>query len=373
MRFHFTILFLLLLPLLASASPWENRGVKVLGTGASNEKKSTMYRMTDDNGNTFEVNYREMPDEETQKRVIALKDTFYGWKEISSERTEFFFSDEGIYSILHIRTITYRGKNLAPFLPAGLAFQDRKEGLYYRFRIIVENTSYMLEGIYTGEEDLLERIYTFVEKEKMKASGYDTSPEVKTESTEENKKHRLSACIYGNCLLPTRKLASLFAYGYGGMAGITLHDTGISISDKTLFHLDFTLAAGYWRYRVKDDAGDVTTCRIDSAYIIPMSLTARYRFALPHDFFVAPVVSVGYNYNSIDYFEHVSGADDRAVKIREWAPSLGGGVQTGYHLIRDKLTIIAGVQYTSMFERYMTTHSFVFQAGMEYSFTSFGN
>ncbi|MGL4368047.1 MAG: hypothetical protein ACRCUT_00010, partial [Spirochaetota bacterium] len=148
---------------------------------------------------------------------------------------------------------------------------------------------------------------------------------------------------------------------------------GISITDKTLFHLDFTLAAGCWRYSVKDDTGGVTSCSIGSAYVIPVSLTARYRIPLPHGFFIAPAVSLGYNYNSIDYYEPVAGADDRAVKIREWAPSLSGGMQLGYHIIRDKLTVIVGAQYAGMYERYMTTTSFVFQTGVEYSFMIFGN
>ncbi|MGL4370599.1 MAG: hypothetical protein ACRCUT_13145, partial [Spirochaetota bacterium] len=228
MRFYFTILILLLLPLTASASPWEDSGVKALETGASSEKKSTMYRMADGSGRIFEVNYSEMPDDGTQERVIALKDIFYGWQSISAERLEFFFSDEGTYATVHIRTITYREKKLSPYLPAGLAFQDRKEGLYYRFRIIVENTSYMLEGIYTGEEALLKRIDDFIEEEKEKAAANDTPPEVKASPAAGKTRHRLSACAYGNYLQPAGKLADVFAFGYGGMAGVTLHDAGIS-------------------------------------------------------------------------------------------------------------------------------------------------
>lgn len=372
MRFYFTILFILLIPLLAAGAEWSSLDVRIIETGASDEKGSTKYILADSKGQNFEVNYSDTPAEDKQKKVLSLKDTFYSWERISISRMEFFFSGEGIYSILHIKKVTYREKDLLPYLPAGLAFQDRKEGLYYRFRILVDNTSYMLEGIYTDEEALLKRIYDFIETEEGTVQK-EPAPEVKAAVEEKKVQHRLSVCAYGNYLYPTGKLSTVFSGGYGGMAGITLHDIGISFTDKTLFHLDFTLAAGYWYYGVKDYSGEITSCSIDSAFIIPISLTARYRITFLQDFFIAPNVSVGFNYNSIDYYEPVSGGDDKAVKIREWAPSLLGGVQLGYSVIKERLTIIAGVQYTGMYERYMTTSSFVFHTGVEYSFMVFGD
>lgn len=61
-------------------------------------------------------------------------------------------------------------------------------------------------------------------------------------------------CLYGNYLIPTGRLTRVFDDGYGAMAGITLHNAGISLNDKTLFNLDFTLAAGYWCYGIKPAA-----------------------------------------------------------------------------------------------------------------------
>jgi hypothetical protein len=99
----------------------------------------------------------------------------------------------------------------------------------------------MLEGKYTDEEALLKRIYDFIK----------TQETINEKKEAEQLKHRLSVYASGNYLLPSGKLADVFSYGYGGMAGLTLHNAGISLNNKTLFHLDLTLAAGYWQLAEK--------------------------------------------------------------------------------------------------------------------------
>lgn len=373
MRIYPAIIIALFIPLLLSGAEWDSFDVKVTGTSLSIEKGSTNYRLSDVNGKSFEVNYSAVPDENTRKRVITLKDIFYGWERISATRMEFYFSEDGIYTNLQTQKIAYKGENLLPYLPAGMSFQDRKEGLHYRFRIVVENKSYMLDGVYTDEEALLLEIYNFIKTKENPEQAIRVQKSIEDRSDPgELLKHRLSIFAAGNYLMPTGKLAEIFSDGYGGMAGVTLHNTGLSLNDKTLFHLDFTLAAGYWRYdKIKDPDNEIT-CDIDSAYIIPVLLTGRAPFRFYRNFFIAPMAGVGYNYNSIDYYDQISDAD-KITKIREWAPSLSAGFQLGFSIIENKVSILAGAEYTAMFERYMTASSFVFHAGVEYSFMIFGD
>lgn len=232
----------------------------------------------------------------------------------------------------------------------------------------------MLDGVYTDEEALLLEIYNFIKAKENpeQAVRVQKSNEDKSDQGERIK-HRLSIYAAGNYLLPTGKLAEIFSDGYGGMAGVTLHDTGISLNDKTLFHLDFTLAAGYHHLAVKGELQPEITSVIDSAYIIPLCLYARYNIDAFGIFLLSPMFGVGLNYNSIDYSEQQPTGEYKAVEVREWAPSLSAGIQLGYPVIKDKLTLIGSAEYKWMFERYMTAQTLVFQLGVEYSFMVFGD
>jgi outer membrane protein W len=374
MRIYPAIIIALFIPLLLSGAEWDSFDVKVTGTSLSIEKGSTNYRLSDVNGKSFEVNYSAVPDENTRKRVITLKDIFYGWERISATRMEFYFSEDGIYTNLQTQKIAYKGENLLPYLPAGMSFQDRKEGLHYRFRIVVENKSYMLDGVYTDEEALLLEIYNFIKTKENPEQAIRVQKSIEDRSDPgELLKHRLSIFAAGNYLMPTGKLAEIFSDGYGGMAGVTLHNTGLSLNDKTLFHLDFTLAAGYHHLTTKGGLQPEITSVIDSAYIIPLCLYARYNVDTFGIFTLSPVFGVGLNYNSIDYSEQQPTGVYEAVKVREWAPSLSAGFQVGYPVINDKLTLFSSAEYKWMFERYMTAQTFVIQLGVEYSFMVLDN
>ena len=403
--------------LILLGADWDRFNVKVTGSGPSDEKDSTRYSLVDAAGKAFEVNYSAVPDESRQKRVMELKDTFYSWKRINVERMQFYFSTDAIYSNLETGKIAYNEEDLLPYLPAGLSFQDKKEGLYYRFRIIDRDKSYMLEGIYTDEETFLRTIYNFIKKrdntgqtfnvkeivsdgktsdEKTPGgtANYDKTPgetynveKTPDETTSDKKKHsavkketgtgdvhpRLSVFLLGNYIMPREALADIFSSGYGATAGLTLHNTGISLNDKTLFNMDLGLAAGFTWLVVKDDLDITISSNVDRAFIIPVLLCARFPFDIYRGFFIAPLFSVGYNYNSIDFTEPVSTGGYAAVKIREWAPSLSAGLQFGFPVTRDRLTILAGAEYSAVFEREMTSKSFVFHLGIEYSFMTFGN
>ncbi len=364
MRRYLVFFMILLFPVIAPAAGWDDLGVKVVTSGSSDEKGSTRYTLNDAGGRSFEVNYPETPDQIRMKRVVELKDTIYAWRGITARRIEFYFSGEGIYLNLHLKSIKYKDKDLMPYLPAGLAFQDRKEGLYYRFRIVVSGTSHMLEGIYSDEESLLQRIYGFIYEEEVKEEAA---------KLKENNTQLLSLRAEGYYLLPTGKLAEVFDAGYGALAGISLHNAGISLNDKTLFHLDFTFLTGYWSYSTKSGISDEYSCDVQSAYIIPLIVNVKYLFRPFTDFYIAPLCGAGLNYASIDYIEPVSGSSGKPEKIKAIAPSLSAGFETGYSIIKNRVSVFAGAEYMGIFEREMTATSWVFYAGVEYTFMVLGN
>jgi len=365
---HF-ITIILLLPSLLFGAEWEELNMRVIDKSPSDEIGSTRYTLNDPEGRAFEANYPSDPGSSHLARAVSLKDTFYSWQRISVEKIEFFFPPDAIQANLRLKAISYQNENLMSYLPAGLAFQDTSDGLHYNFRIVVNFQSYMLDGLYTDEEALLAAIYSFVkEKEEIAAPApvEIVQPEAKVVT------HRFSVFASPGFLLPTGKMARLFQNGYGGIAGVTVHDAGVSLTGKTLFDLDVSLFTGFWNFTKKDSLGGETSSRIDSAFIIPMGLGVRYPFPFYKKFYLAPTAAVGVNFSCIDYLEPVAGAEDNLVKIRALAPSITPGLQFGYVITEERLTFLADVQHIWMFERHMTPGAFVFQAGVEYSFMMIG-
>ncbi len=371
MKIYIIIISALFIPVQSAAADWDNLNVKIIGSGPSEKSGYTKIRLRDSDNRTFEVNYTSVPDKTAQKRIIVLKDIFSRWERIKSGSIEFYFSPDGIYVNLRTKEISYKDENLHPYLPAGLAFQETNDVLNYRFRIIVENKSHMLDGIYIDEEDLLKKIYNFIKKQEQ--AGTSVEVEVKGKPSEDNIKYPISVSVSGSYLVPTGKLGRVYSEGYGATAGMTLHNLGVSMNDKTLFHMDFTISAGYWNYCASNEIYSESSCKIGSAYVIPLTLSSAFHIKLPGRFSVSPMAGVGYNYNSVDYYEPVYGSYYQPVEIRAWAPSLFAGLQFGYTIIEDKINILADAQYIWMFERYMTATSIVFHAGLEYTFAIAGD
>jgi len=368
----------LLIPSLLLGAEWEEHDVKVIQTGPSVTEGATRYVLRDTEGKTFEVNYSSYPKSAGRRRTIALKDVFYGWRHISLTRMEFFFAPDGIYANLQTRRIAWQGENLRPYLPAGLAFHDAPDGLYYRFRIVVEDTSYKLEGKYEDEETLLNEIISFIKTveegnlaeadlEKYRIDEYKYSFDEGRGKKEKKAKLKISVFASGIYLKPVGDFARVFSDGYGGMLGVTLHNIGISLNERTLFLLDFSLTAGYWRLNKEESPDSEVTGDVDSSYIIPIILSARYPITLWRGLFIAPLVSVGYNYHHLFYCKTTASREEDYT-VTEWAPSLSAGLQIGYPILEDKIILLLSSEFIPMFERERNNFAFLFHAGAGYIF-----
>ncbi len=366
------VLFAALLPLALFAAGWEDFGLQQTASAPSEEKGSTCYTLRDRANKEIDVNYANLPSSAQRTKTVELKEIFFAWTKIQVEHIGFFYSNEEVHARLKVSGIRWQDTNLLPYIPAGLAFQERSDGLYYNFRVVVDFQTYMLDGKYSDEDALLAAIYGFIkEKEEPEAiSTQEVSPETETVVEKEPVTHRLSAFAAPVYLIPTGKLRDITENGYGFLVGATLHDVGISLTEKTIFDLDFTLMTGFWYLDAKKRSD--TESELKSAFMIPLILNARYPFVFYDRFFAAPALCVGVNYNNINYYEPVAGAEDRLVKVRAFAPSVGGGFQLGYYLMDRRLTLLAGAQHVWMFERHMTPSTFNIFAGAEYTFKIIG-
>jgi hypothetical protein len=122
--------------------------------------------MKDAKGNTFHVHYTEQTDREIIEQALALKDKFFDWEYIKINRLTLALYDTSLDIVLIPSKITYKKRNLLPFLPAGLSFSQEEDKIRYNFRILKENQSYKLTGVLDSEESLLDKILFYIEEDK---------------------------------------------------------------------------------------------------------------------------------------------------------------------------------------------------------------
>ena len=247
---------------------------------------------------------------------------------------------------------------------------------YYRFRIVIKDTSYKLEGKYAGEEIMLDEIVSFlrtVKDEKLAEPDLDkyridehTYSTIK-EKEKKKIKPKVSINAYGNYLMPRGDFSKAYDIGYGGMAGVTLHGTGISLNDRTLFYLDFSLSIGYWRFKGKKDHDPDVTGEVNSTYIIPLILSLRYPVKIWRLLFLAPSFGVGYNYNHLSYERMIAGVHEEKT-VKAWTPSVSAGLHIGYPLFNERVIITGSCEYMALFERERSNTTLFFYAGAGYIF-----
>ncbi|HPJ38561.1 MAG TPA: hypothetical protein PLT75_08955 [Spirochaetota bacterium] len=367
-RYVFIVVIILLCPVVVSGANWEEHGMRIVSRNTSTMAGAERIELRDGNGRRITVNYRTYPEDARRRRALELEAVFHGWRRISPEPVEFFFADDGIYANMMTRRITYENKNLMPYLPAGLTFCDGPDGLCYRFRILVNDTSYRLDRKYIDEEALLRDITSFIESKEnptVMSAGQGTYSSDRPDVPGMGSgyvKSGISLHVRANYLTPLGDIGKTFSDGYGAMAVVTLHNMGISLNGRDRVHLDFSLSAGYWKLKKKEINDPEMNCNIDHAYIIPIYLMAHVPFDIYGGIFLAPSIGVGYNYNSMDYCKMtVEGVQQ--VRVREWAPSLTGGGLLGWRLFGGSMIATAGVEYMAMFERERNVLALVWHAG----------
>ena len=374
MRTHTSfILFMLMIPALIMGANWDEHGMRIVSRGPSTMERAERIVLRDGNGKQIIVNYSSYPEDVKRRRALNLEELFHGWRRISPGPTEYYFTNDGIYANVMTRRISYNNKNLRPYLPAGLTFCDVPKGLCYRFRILVNDTSYRLDRKYIDEEALLRDINSFIESKEnptvMSAGSgsYSAGQRNVPGMQSGHVKSGISVRVNANYLTPLGDIAETFTDGYGAMGSVALHNMGISLYGRDRFHLDFSLSAGYWKLRRKEINDPEMNCNIEHAYIIPIYLMVHVPFDIYGGIFLAPSIGAGYNYNNMDFCKMtVEGIQQ--VKVREWAPSLTGGGLVGWMLPGGGVMATAGVEYMAMFERERNVLALVWHAGAGYKF-----
>ena len=153
------IMFLMLLPLYAD---WSDHNLTLLSTGSSSVEGASKFELKDGDGRIFFINSVGEPERPVMKRILKHKDEFFSWKNITIKELSFYMYEKGVQATIVPSSVAYKDTDLKPYLPSGFTFIEEKDGLDYRYRIIVGNTSLKLDGSYKGEEPLLDEMNAYI-------------------------------------------------------------------------------------------------------------------------------------------------------------------------------------------------------------------
>ncbi len=141
------------------------------------------------------------------------------------------------------------------------------------------------------------------------------------------------------CLIfPFGKFKDINKIGYGALI------SGIK-RDILLKGTELGFAFGYWNFSGAEND-------IEKSYMMPLVLTAGYRFEILYSFYIAPEISMGFSYNSISYkwkSPSYTGTKDKKSK-KSMEPIAMAGFSVSYDFA-DRWTIGAGASYGFIYEK----------------------
>jgi hypothetical protein len=253
---------------------------------------------------------------------------------------------------MHIDSISYNGKDLKKYFPAGLAF-DLDNGIQYRFRIIIDDSSLRPTGTFIDEETFLRDISSTIEKKseqnQMELAGGEQPPlsvNIKTS---------------GNFFIPTGFLKEKFKYGYGGIFSLSLRNIGITYQNKSFLLFEISAKSGIWNL-VPKSANPATDVTHVNAYIIPIYLSLNCPIKLTKEFSIIPSASAGYNYNALSY----TNLQGKKVNANAFITSFMAELSMEY--TRWNVPFHVGSGYVMMFEKSRNLGMLSISGGVGYVF-----
>lgn len=137
------------------AYDWAQEGIAVIERSQVDGR--TELTLKDEAGRTFSLSYSEEPDSSMLKKIVELKDEFYGWKDMEVQTLRFIYDQGGLDIALMPKSYDYHGVNMIPYMPSGMQF-NYTHILRYNFRINVDRLFVRIAGDYANEEELSRKI-----------------------------------------------------------------------------------------------------------------------------------------------------------------------------------------------------------------------
>lgn len=141
----------LFIPLGAHAYDWSSRGISLQNTEQNGEE--IYISLADSSGRQFGVKYFGEVSAEDADRILSLRNSFYGWKNMKPSRMDFFITGQVIEIAVFPEKYIYKNKDFMPFIPGGMLFTYAGE-LSYNFRITKNNVFIRIAGPYKDEDEL---------------------------------------------------------------------------------------------------------------------------------------------------------------------------------------------------------------------------
>ncbi len=354
-RFIPILLLGLLAPLYAE---WGDHSLTLVSTGPSSLEGALKHELKDGDGRIFYLNAAREPDRPTMKRILAQKNELYRWKNIGIKELSFYLYEKGIHAVVEPSTVKYGQTNLKPYLPSVFTFVEQGDKMAYRYRIIVGSTSLKLDGVYDGEERMLEQMHAYImgikegklivedekvvsgsvvafsrEKEKGDRQVHPVGDLADLEKKDESSSHRTPAAAPAPTLLaasagviyPLGHLGEMTGFGFGG---------SLSYRKSGMFFKGFEagLETGFY-YLTGKDSMDQDNQKTDFAIFLPTQALCGYNFNIMKNLSMGPYASAGLAYFRMNYTSRNRSTLAVTEKSAEDTdPVVNGGISMDYKI-----------------------------------------
>lgn len=160
--------------------------------------------------------------------------------------------------------------------------------------------------------------------------------------------------LNGYYIITNGRLGEMLDYGYGGF--LSVYMTNIYFAG-----FDTGFSSGYWMFEGEHS-------RVNSAFMVPMLLTLRYRLPVMWGIYLSPAIHGGFFYNSIDYsYIDQASSEEKEATDTSFEPAVLGGGCIGYG-VTDVLHFTAGAYYGVIFEQDRRLEMTAFSAGLSLMF-----
>lgn len=320
------IAILFLFPMLPLFADWGAYNLTPVSSSPSSIEGAVKYELRDEKGRVFFIHSPSEPDKSVMTRILRHRDEFYSWKHAAIKELSFYTYGRGIQAVVVPASLTYKNADLKSCLPSGFTFVERGDGIDYRYRIIVNNTSLKLDGAYSGEEPMLNELYAYVhgirqgtiivedekvvsgsvvafsdEKEKGNRQVHpvgDLANLDKREQPAPPPPARPEALVtllaaHAGVFFPLGHFGEMAGPGFGG--GVSYGKGGLLFKG-----VEAGLEASCY-YLSGKDSMDENNQKSDHAFFVPFTMYGGYRFNLPWRFSLYPHLSAGLAYYTMSY------------------------------------------------------------------------
>lgn len=173
------LIFMFFFPAAIYSSYWDDQGIIKIKSSAAESGNSPVSVMKTKGGHTFEISDIESFDDKKSAIVLSMMDRFSKLKFTTIITIRFSSYNDVVYATINASAIEYEKQDINIYIPGGLMFYISENEMWYKFRVISGEISFMMHGKFSDEETLIKKILSDISDIKLQKARVDENGNLK--------------------------------------------------------------------------------------------------------------------------------------------------------------------------------------------------